>query len=257
MTVSVVQSEPQPMLEVSDLTKAFGGYVAVNSVSFKVARGEVRAVIGPNGAGKTTLFNLLSGYIKPTRGRIALDGVEVSGKSPHHIARLGVSRAFQTTNIFPTFSVLDNVLVSLFTHHRRHFQMWGRRDPAMLEEAHRILEMVHLQDALARQASTLAHGDQRALEMAIALGCEPTILLLDEPTAGMSPYETQDTIVMLDRIVKQEGLTVVLSEHDMEVVFGLAGQITVMEAGKVLAEGNPSAVRTNPDVIRAYLGETQ
>lgn len=247
----------QPMLEVSELTKTFGGYTAVNNVALQVARGEVRAVIGPNGAGKTTLFHLLSGYLKPTRGRIVLDGTEISGKRPHQIARLGVGRAFQTTNIFPTFTVMENVLISLFTHHRLQFRMWRRKERRMLEKAEHILEMVHLENDRSTPANTLAHGDQRALEIAIALGCEPKMLFLDEPTAGMSPFETQETIRLLDKIIRDQDLTVVLSEHDMDVVFGLAKQVTVMEAGRVLAEGTPEAVRANPDVIRAYLGDAK
>ncbi len=255
--MNAVTIETKPILEVLELTKSFGGYIAVNHVSFSVARGEIRAVIGPNGAGKTTLFNLLSGYLKPTSGRVVLDGVEVGGRSPHRIARQGVSRAFQTTNIFPSFTVVENVLVSLFTHHHHQFQMWGRKDKKIMERAEAILELVHLQDAQSRPANTLAHGDQRALEIAIALSCEPKILFLDEPTAGMSPFETQAMIQLLEQIAKQQGLTVVLSEHDMEVVFGIAQQIIVMEAGRVLADGTPATVRTNPEVIRAYLGDAQ
>ncbi len=247
--------EEQPMLAVSDLTKIFGGYTAVNHVSFRVARGEVRAVIGPNGAGKTTLFQLLSGYLRPTSGSIVFDGVEIAGKRPHQVARLGVGRAFQTTNIFPTFTVMENVLISLFTHHGMHFRMWRRKERRMLEKAEHILEMVHLENNRFTAANTLAHGDQRALEIAIALGCKPKMLFLDEPTAGMSPFETQETILLLGRIIEEENLTVVLSEHDMDVVFGLAKQVTVLEAGKVLAEGTPEEVRVNPDVIRAYLGD--
>ncbi|MFO2549887.1 ABC transporter ATP-binding protein [Alicyclobacillus cycloheptanicus] len=244
-------------MRVVELTKSFGGYTAVNGVNFTVADGEVRAIIGPNGAGKTTLFHLLSGHLKPTRGQVLLDGVEIGGRAPHHIARRGVSRAFQTTNIFPSFTVFDNVLVSVLAHHRRQFHFWGRRDAEMVKRVLNILEMVHLADAKDQLASTLAHGDQRALEVAIALGSEPRVLLLDEPTAGMSPYETQEMIRLLQHVIADRGLTVILSEHDMDVVFGLAHRITVIEAGSVLAEGTPEEIRNNPDVIRAYLGEAQ
>ncbi len=245
------------MLDVVDVTKSFGGYIAVSGVSLQVARGEVRAIIGPNGAGKTTFFSLLSGYQKPTKGQVIFDGAVISGKPPHHIARLGVGRAFQTTNIFPNFSVLENVLVSIFTYQKRNFQFWGKRDKKIIEQAEYLLGLVNLEHSLHVPASTLAHGDQRALEIAIALGSSPKLLLLDEPTAGMSPFETQETIRMLEQIVRQQNLTVVLSEHDMEVVFGLAKRITVLEAGRVLAEGTPEEVRNNADVIRAYLGEPQ
>lgn len=244
-------------MQVVELTKTFGGYTAVNAVNFQVADGEVHAIIGPNGAGKTTLFHLLSGHLKPTRGRVILDGVELSGESPHKIARRGISRAFQTTNIFPTFTVFDNVLISVLAHHRKQFHLWGRRNPVMVGRVSEILEMVHLADEKDQLASTLAHGDQRALEVAIALGSEPRVLLLDEPTAGMSPYETQEMIRLLQRVASDHGLTVILSEHDMEVVFGLAERITVIEAGRVLADGSPEEIKENPDVIRAYLGEAQ
>ena len=256
-TLSVSPIEARPILDVVDLTKSFGGYTAVNGVSMRVAKGEVRAVIGPNGAGKTTLFSLLSGYLKPTRGQVVLDGVPIAKKPSHLIARLGVSRAFQTTNIFPNFSVLDNVLVSIFSYEKRSYQLWGKQDKMILERAEYLLGLVNLQHLRHVPASTLAHGDQRALEIAIALGGSPKLLLLDEPTAGMSPFETQETIRLLEQIVKEQALTVVLSEHDMDVVFGLAQRITVMEAGRVLAEGTPDEVRNNPDVIRAYLGEPQ
>ncbi|MCY0902458.1 MAG: ABC transporter ATP-binding protein [Firmicutes bacterium] len=255
--MSTLLETTRPMLEVSGLTKTFGGYTAVHDVAITTAVGEVRAIIGPNGAGKTTLFNLLSGYLKPTHGAIVLDGVNIAGKAPHRIARAGVSRAFQTTNIFPTFTVLDNVLISLFARHRLQFHLWGRRSRQLRDKAENILEMVHLQDDRTKLASMLAHGNQRALEVAIALGCEPKALLLDEPTAGMSPYETHDMIALLERIVHDHGLTVLLSEHDMDVVFGLADQVTVMEAGRVLAQGPPEEIKHNPEVRRAYLGEDE
>lgn len=245
------------MLQVTELTKSFGGYTAVDNVSFAVANGEVRAIIGPNGAGKTTLFNLLSGHLKPSRGHVTLRGVDISGRPPHKIARQGVSRAFQTTSIFATFSVFDNVLVSVLTHHHRQFRFWGRNQQDMVRRVEEILEMVHLTDAKQKLAGTLAHGDQRALEVAIALGSDPHLLLLDEPTAGMSPFETQEMIRLLSRVVAENGLTVILSEHDMDVVFGLAQSITVIDAGRVIADGTPDEIKSNPDVIRAYLGEVQ
>lgn len=245
------------MLKATELTKSFGGYTAVNKVTFTVAQGEVRAIIGPNGAGKTTLFNLLSGHLKPSSGKVTLQGEEISGKSPHRIARHGVSRAFQTTNIFPTFTVFDNVLISVLARNHRHFNFWGRHSPAMVHRVEEILDMVHLGDSRAKLAGTLAHGDQRALEVAIALGSNPHVLLLDEPTAGMSPYETEDMIRLLGKVASESGLTVILSEHDMGVVFGLAQLITVIDAGQVIADGTPEEIRNNPEVIKAYLGEAK
>jgi len=245
------------LLQAMELSKSFGGYTAVNKVSFSAKQGEVRAIIGPNGAGKTTLFNLLSGHLKPSGGRIRLNGEEISGKSPHRIARHGISRAFQTTNIFPSFTAFDNVLVSVLAHSSRHFQFWGRRNQAVVRHVNEILDMVHLGDFRDKLAGTLAHGDQRALEVAIALGSHPHVLLLDEPTAGMSPYETDNMIQLLRNVVSGSGLTVVLSEHDMDVVFGLAQFITVIDAGQVIANGTPEEIRVHPDVIRAYLGEAK
>jgi len=247
----------KPMLQVSALTKSFSGYTAVSSVNLTVQAGEVRGIIGPNGAGKTTLFNLLSGHLKPTQGSIVMNGQEIVGKAPHRIARYGMSRAFQTTNIFPSFTVFDNVLVSLFAHHGQQFQLWGRKNRVMVERTLEILEMVHLLEEKSKLASTLAHGNQRALEVAIAIAGEPQVLLLDEPTAGMSPFETQEMIVLIKKIVEESKLTVVLSEHDMDVVFGLCHRITVMEAGRILADGTPAEIQENPDVRRAYLGDEQ
>ncbi|MCL6599172.1 MAG: ABC transporter ATP-binding protein [Alicyclobacillus macrosporangiidus] len=245
----------EPVLVVTGLTRAFGSFYAVRDVSFRINLGEVRAIIGPNGAGKTTLFHLISGYLRPTAGRILLCGQDIVGLPPHRIARLGISRAFQTTNIFPGFSVIENVLVALHARRGEAMRLWRRVDAALVDEAEVLLERVNLRHLAVQPANALSHGDQRALEIAIALAAAPKLLLMDEPTAGMSPYETQRTMELVRDIVQRERLTVLLSEHDMDVVFGLADQITVMEAGRVLAEGRPHEVRENPDVVRAYLGD--
>ena len=244
-----------PALRVESITKAFGAFVAVRDVSFSVEPGEVLGIIGPNGAGKTTIFNLLHGVVRPTTGHIFLGNLEVTGRKVHQLARLGMARAFQTTNIFPSFSVMENLLVAIYSAEGRAFRMWGSHDKKMWEDARRILSLVHLTRFSDATANSLSHGDQRALELAIALSSSPKILLLDEPTAGMSPYETQSTIDLLKRIISEKELTVVLSEHDMKVIFGLADRITVLEAGRVLATGNPDEIRQNPEVRRAYLGE--
>ncbi|ATY86070.1 ABC transporter ATP-binding protein [Kyrpidia spormannii] len=242
-------------LKVEHIKKYFGTFPAVDDVSFEVRHGEVMAIIGPNGAGKTTVFNVLSGHMKPTSGHIYLDNVDIAGQKPHKVARLGIGRAFQTTNIFPSLTVLENVLSAVHTANRHTYRVWGLSERSVRKEAEQLLSLVNLTEHHGFPAGALSHGDQRALEIALALATSPKVLLLDEPTAGMSPYETQQTVELVRRIVAAQGLTVVLSEHDMEVVFGLADRITVMEAGRVLARGTPQEIRENPAVQRAYLGE--
>jgi len=242
-------------LKVEHIKKYFGTFPAVDGVSFDVHHGEVMAIIGPNGAGKTTVFNILSGHMKPTGGEIYLDNTNIAGQRPHRVARLGIGRAFQTTNIFPNLSVLENVLSAVHAAHRHTHRFWGLSEQSVRKKAEHLLSLVSLTKHHGFPAGALSHGDQRAQEIALALATSPKVLLLDEPTAGMSPYETQQTVELVRNIVAAQKLTVVLSEHDMEVVFGLADRITVMEAGRVLAQGTPQEIRENPAVQRAYLGE--
>lgn len=245
----------KPVLSVSGLTRKFGAFTALGDVTMAVAPGEIRAVIGPNGAGKTTLFNVLTGHLRPTSGEVRLGNQVVSGRRPHEVAQLGVTRAFQTTNIFPSLTVHENVVTALLGFSRRTFSFWKAPGREIEARADDILEMVGIHEHHKVAAGTLAHGDQRALELAMALAPSPKALLLDEPTSGMSPFETHKSVELLKRIWREMNLTIILSEHDMEVVFGLAQKITVLVSGRVLADGDPILVRSNPDVIRAYLGD--
>ncbi len=241
-------------LTVSGLTRKFGAFTAVDHVNMAVSEGEVRAVIGPNGAGKTTLFNLLTGHLRATAGEIRLGSQLISGRRPHELAQHGVTRAFQTTNIFPSMTVHENVVTALLGVSRRTFCFWAPPDQGIEQIADEALDLVGISEHKNRKAGILAHGDQRALELAIALAPSPKILLLDEPTAGMSPYETQRSVELLRKIWRELNLTIILSEHDMDVVFNLAQKVTVLVSGRVLADGEPSAVRSNPEVFNAYLG---
>ncbi|NMP23837.1 ABC transporter ATP-binding protein [Sulfobacillus harzensis] len=241
-------------LTTTGLTRRFGNFTAVDDVNMTVGEGEIRAVIGPNGAGKTTLFNLLTGHLRPTAGEVRLGNQVISGRRAHEVAQHGITRAFQTTNIFPSMTVHENVVTALLGVSHASLRFWTPASDHLEKAADEVLDLVGIYDQRSRQAGILAHGDQRALELAIALAPSPKILLLDEPTAGMSPYETQRSVELLRKIWRELKLTIILSEHDMEVVFGLAQQVTVLVSGRVLADGEPSAVRSNREVISAYLG---
>ena len=245
---------PEPLLSVRGLVKTFGGLIATDSVDLTVMRGSVHAVIGPNGAGKSTLFNLISGDIRPDAGTVTFDGVDITGAPPQRLAHAGMGRAFQTTAVFPSLSVFDNVRLAIMGIRgdtRRPFGIASRLHRNRVEE---ILIAVGLLEHAQRRASEMSHGDQRALELAISLALGARLLLLDEPTAGMSPYETRRTLELLRTVTASHGVTLLITEHDMEVVFGIASTVTVMADGKVLAEGTPEEVRAHPDVIRVYLG---
>ncbi|HLF48009.1 MAG TPA: ABC transporter ATP-binding protein [Methylomirabilota bacterium] len=230
----------------------FGGLAAVNNVSLSVPRGEIRAIIGPNGAGKSTFFNCLTGVLRPTGGRVLLDGEDVAGLPPNRISRKGIARSYQITNILPGATVLENVRIaaqsrhhgwSLLSHHRAFGDLIAR--------AQRVLEAVALREKEGELAANLSHGEQRNLEIGIALATEPRLLCLDEPTAGMSLTETHATVDLIRRIARD--LTILIVEHDMEVVMGLAQTITVLHYGEVLAEGTPVEIQDNPRVQEVYL----
>lgn len=230
----------------------FGGLAAVNQVSIQIPRGEIRAVIGPNGAGKSTLFNCITGVLAPTGGRILFDGEDITGLPPHRISQKGIARSYQITNILPQATVLENVRIaaqsrhhswSLLRHHRSY------RD--LIDRARAVLASVGLADKEAELAAELSHGEQRNLEIGIALATEPKLLCLDEPTAGMSVAETHATVDLIRRIAAD--LTILIVEHDMEVVMGLARTITVLHYGEVLAEGTPAAIQANSRVQEVYL----
>src|SRR6516162_9389250 len=241
-----------PILRTQDLTVRFGGLVALNRVNFAVERGEIRAIIGPNGAGKSTFFNCLTGVQRPSSGHILCNGEDITGLTPDRISRKGIARSYQITNILPNVTALEKVRIaaqsrrhswSLLTHYRSY------RD--IIEKAEVVLQAIGLGAKRDELAANLSHGEQRNLEIGIALATEPQLLCLDEPTAGMSAAETHDTMELVRRI--GEELTILIVEHDMEVVMELAKQITVLHYGEILAEGTPAEIQQNPRVLEVYL----
>jgi branched-chain amino acid transport system ATP-binding protein len=245
-----------PILAISGVEKRFGGLAALGGVSFSVAPGEVRAIIGPNGAGKSTFFNTITGLLRPDAGSIRFEGREVAGTPPHALVRAGMGRTFQITSIFAELTPVQNVQVALLAHAGRSWSMWARASALHRERARELLALVGLDRARDEHAGTLSHGDQKRLELAIALAGEPRLLLLDEPTAGMAAQERLESIRMVHRIARQIGLTVVFTEHDMAVVFAVATRIAVLHQGRILAEGTPEEVRANDAVQAVYLGES-
>jgi branched-chain amino acid transport system ATP-binding protein len=241
-----------PLLESQGLMKVFGGLTAVNGVDFRVRRGELRSVIGPNGAGKTTFFNLLTGVLPPSQGRILFKGRDITNLPAHAVSRLGIARSYQVTNIFGDLSVFENVRIAAQSR-VTHYRCWGsaERLSEVNQRAEEILRLLGLSAKRHVRGAELSHGEQRYLEIGIALATEPDFLLLDEPTAGMSPEETQRTAAFVRTLAGQ--VTIVLVEHDMEVVMGISDRITVLNYGEVLAEGTPAEIRDNPDVRRVYL----
>ena len=243
------------MLEVRDIRKAFDGFLAVGGVSLTVAPGQIAAIIGPNGAGKTTFFNLITGHVRPDTGAVLLEGRDITGVSPHDVCRLGMGRSFQRTNIFPRLTVFQNVQAAYISHRGRGRDLFRRVDRLYAEETEAVLASLGLLDRSGEVSGFLSHGAQKQLELGIALASEPRLLLLDEPTAGMSATETRETIQLIDRLAHERGLTLLFTEHDMEVVFSIAQKITVLHQGRVIADGAPTEVRANAEVRRVYLGE--
>lgn len=243
------------MLRVESVFKSFDEFMAVNGANLQVERGEIVAVIGPNGAGKTTLFNLITGLLKPDRGKIFFKEEDITPLPPYEICRRGITRSFQIVNIFPRLSVFGNVQVAVLSHQRRSSNLFYPADRIAVKETREILETVGLMDKENFIAGSLSHGDQKILEIAIALGNEPELLILDEPTAGMSPEETQKTMELIKKLAKMRELTILFCEHDMEIVFSIAQRIMVMRHGRTIIQGTPEEVRSNPEVQEAYLGE--
>jgi branched-chain amino acid transport system ATP-binding protein len=248
------QTDGPFILHVIGLRKHFGGVQAVNGVDLAVPAGDRRAIIGPNGAGKTTLFNLLSGDLAHDSGEVYFMGEHITGLAPHQLCRLGMGRTFQITSIFRRLTAVDNVLTALLTHHRRQYNFLVPARRFYRDEAHALLERVGLLEQASKPSGILAHGDQRRLELAIALASAPRLLLLDEPTAGMAPRERHEIMEMAAGIARDTGLTIVFTEHDMDVVFAVATWISVLHQGSIIAEGVPADVRANPEVQRVYLG---
>ena len=242
------------MLRVEEIHKSFEDFKAVNGANLTVENGELVAVIGPNGAGKTTLFNLITGQLKPDRGKVLFHEEEISRLPTYEICKKGIARSFQIANIFPRLSVFRNVQVSVLSQQRKSTRLFRPAQGLAMEEVNSILESVGLLEKAQNIAGSLSHGDQRTLEIAIALGNEPQLLILDEPTAGMSPEETTATMQLVRRLAEEGGLTILFCEHDMDVVFDVAQSIMVMHQGNTIIQGEPEEVRKNDEVQEAYLG---
>jgi branched-chain amino acid transport system ATP-binding protein len=253
------------ILSATGVSKIFGGLVAVDSVDFKIPRGAIVSIIGPNGAGKTTFFNMLTGLYKSDRGRVEFDGVNITNERPDIITKLGVARTFQNIRLFGTMSALENVMVGQHARMRSGLfgsifrPPWTRREEVdVREKAEETLKYVGLRPALMHQMSVnLSYGDQRRIEIARALASEPKLLLLDEPTAGMNPQESEQLTQFMRKLREDLGVSILLIEHDMKVVMGVSEQITVLDHGEKIAEGSPQEVRHNERVVEAYLGSRE
>ncbi|MCP4329805.1 MAG: ABC transporter ATP-binding protein [Alphaproteobacteria bacterium] len=241
-------------LAVSDLHKSFGGVKALNGIGFTLGAGELLAMIGPNGAGKTTCFNCVNGQLHPDTGSVRFDEHELVGLAPREIWRLGIGRTFQITATFGSMTVAENVQVALLSHHRRIRALWPLATRMYRDEALALLDAVGMADQAARQCGVLAYGDLKRVELAVALAHDPRLLLMDEPTAGMAPKERIALMQLTAQIVNQRDISVLFTEHDMDVVFANADRIIVLNRGEVIAEGTPEAVRENPMVQEIYLG---
>ena len=242
------------MLQVQNLRKQFGDFKAVNGAELTVEKGQLVAVIGPNGAGKTTLFNLITGQLQPDDGKIVFNDENIGKLPPYEICRKGIARSFQIANIFPRLSVFRNVQVSVLSQQKLSNKLFRSARQMAIEETNSILKRVGLIEKKMDVAGSLSHGDKRTLEIAIALGNKPELLILDEPTAGMSPDETTTTMSLIQRLANEQRLTILFCEHDMEVVFTVAQSIMVMQQGRTIVQATPAEVRENSDVQDAYLG---
>jgi branched-chain amino acid transport system ATP-binding protein len=244
-------------LEIRNLTKEFGKLSAVNNVSFEVQKGSVVAIIGPNGAGKSTLFNLVTGYFAVSSGKIFFKDKEITDLPPYKILQKGISRSFQVSNIFPDLTAFENVRIGVLSHRRKGMKLFSLVEEMdeINEETSKLLKAVGLSNENDTVASTLSHGDQKRLEIGIALTNEPALLLLDEPTAGMAPEETANTVNLIKDISNKQNTTIVFTEHDLNVVFSIAERIIVLQQGSIIADGTGEEIKGNKKVKEAYLGE--
>ncbi len=241
-------------LTVQGLSKAFGGVQAVDDVSFSVEAGKLRAMIGPNGAGKTTCFNMLNGQLRPDSGSVVLEGQSLIGMTPREVWRLGVGRTFQITATFGSMTVLENVQMTLLSYHHRALSAGDLVRNLYVEQAMTLLERVGMASQAERACSILAYGDLKRVELAVALGNDPRLLLMDEPTAGMAPRERIELMELTAEIVRERNISVLFTEHDMDVVFGHADSVIVLNRGQLIAQGTPDEVRNDPQVQKIYLG---
>jgi len=242
------------VLAVRDLYKSFGGVRAVDGVSFEIGRGELLALIGPNGAGKSTCFNIIGGQLRPDAGDIVFEGRSIASLQPRQIWRLGVGRTFQVAATFASMTVIENVQLAFASHHGRLYDLAGSICAYRRREARELLDQVGMADAGERACRELAYGEVKRVELAIALANAPRLLLMDEPTAGMGPRERLDMIMLVKRLVAERGVTVLFTEHSMDVVFAFADRIIVMARGTLIAEGDATAIRDNSQVQEVYLG---
>jgi branched-chain amino acid transport system ATP-binding protein len=243
------------MLQAKSVSKSFDGFMAVNRADLEVEKGEIVAVIGPNGAGKTTLFNLLTGLLKADSGKVFLKGQDITGLPAHEICRKGISRSFQVVNVFQRLSVFENVQISVLSRQKKTWDFFSSATKLAVGETNEILESVGLMEKRDRKTGLLSHGDRKVLEIAMALGGNPELLILDEPTAGMAPEETSRCIELIKRLCEERGLTILFCEHDMDIVFGITNRIMVMVRGNSIIQGACDEVRCNEAVQAAYLGE--
>jgi branched-chain amino acid transport system ATP-binding protein len=243
-------------LQTQRITKEFGKLRAVNEVSLEILKGDIHAIIGPNGAGKSTYFNLITGYHRTTSGKVFFKGKEITGLPAHHRCKLGITRSFQITSIYPKLTVYESVLMALLSHRKVTLNLFSSAETFFKEEVWRILEDIGLADQANRLGDSISHGDKKRLELAVTVGTEPELLLLDEPTCGMSPEETEITMSLINRLSKERGITILFTEHDMSVVFGIAKRISVLHQGTLIADGKPDEVRASEEVQKVYLGGT-
>ncbi len=245
------------ILSIEHLGHSYGKFLVIDDISMSLKKGELCALIGPNGAGKTTFYNAISGHFRPTKGRVLLKGEDITGLPSHKVVDKGMSRSFQITNVFEKLSVFENVATPIVIQRKRHFRPWGKmeKNPEITEKIFDVLERVGLASKADQTVSNLAYGDKRLVEMAIVLARDPDIVLLDEPTAGMNPEETQNMILLIKKLASESGTTFFITEHDMKVVFSLSEKIFVLHQGVLLAQGTPEEIRSNTKVQEAYLGK--